>query len=105
MTEQKRRRRRRRMIRNIKRTIINLILFPARMPRINEDMVAQALKGSEIAGIAFLVVLLLRMANPDNINIIFVMMAAAVFLTLLSVIKLADYQDRLTELDLYGLHV
>lgn len=103
--EKRRLRRRRRFIRNVKRAITEILLAPARMPRVDVSMAEAAMRASETAGIIFVACLMLHMIKPQYMNVVFVAMAGSVFVVLLLVVKLGDYQDRLEELKNYGLNI
>lgn len=105
VAQKKRMRRRRRFRRNVKRTILNILLAPMRMPRITGDTLETAIKLSEVTGIVFIALLLAHLFNPELIGVFLVIVSAVVFAGCLLTIKLGDYQNQLEELRYYGFNI
>ena len=103
--QRKRMRRRRRFVRNCKRTVVNILLMPARMPKVSVTMIEQAMHASEIAGMVFIAVLLAHLFNPVIFKTAFVILTALIFVTFLLIVKLGDYQDQLEEMKYYGFNI
>jgi len=103
--QRRRLRRRRRFVRNVKRTILNIMLAPARMPRITSQTIDQAMKWSEITGTIFVTALMIQLSNPSTLCKFFTIISAVAFVTLLLTMKLGDYQDQLDELKYYGYNI
>lgn len=101
----KRLRRKRRFVRNIKRTVVAILLMPARMPKINSVMIDQAMHASEVSGMIFVALLMMHLFNPKLIALPLVVLSAMCFIFFLMVIKLGDYQDRLEEMRYYGYNI
>lgn len=103
--QRRRMKRRRRFVRNLKRTIISIMLAPAKMPRVTVQKIDQAMRMSEIAGAIFIAVLMLQLSNPSTLGKVVTFICAAVFVGLLLTVKLGDYQDQLEELKYYGYNI
>lgn len=103
--QRKRMRRRRRIVRNLKRTIYNIMVAPAKMPRITSQWIDQAMRYSEVAGMIFVISLTIQLANPNFLTKIGVILSAVAFLIFITTIKLGDYQDQLDELKYYGYNI
>lgn len=101
MSKKKRLRARRRFVRNVKRIIFNIIVAPARMPRVSGSLAEQAMRACEISGVVFVGILMAHLFNPDVFKTAFVVLAALVFVSFIIMIKLGEYQDSLEELRLY----
>lgn len=100
---QKRRlRRRRRIVRNVKKLILNILLAPARMPRVTVQMAETAMHYCEVTGIIFVASLIGHMFNSALIGTFFVVLTAIAFISCLLIIKLSDYQYQLEQMSYYG---
>jgi len=104
MSESQRRklRRRRKFVRGCKRTMTNIVLAPARMPRLTVDKVDRVMRFCEVIAVLFVAVLMLHMAAPQTVGRGIVIIVGLIFAALLAVIGLSDYQDKLVEYELYG---
>jgi len=100
--ERRRLRRRKKAARNIKRTVRGIVLAPARMPRFTIDKVERIMRLCELAAIAFVAILISHLALPELIGTFLVVVVGMVFVGLMLLIGLADYQDKLVEYELYG---
>lgn len=85
-----------------RRKLITLLMMPARLPKITEDVIDQAMKACEVMGIVFVALLMMHLISAEIMNIVFVILAAIVFVVLLAVIELGFYQRKLEELNLFG---
>lgn len=103
MSSTKRKQSKRRKTSNMMRRILkNILLAPARIPRITVDQVDRIMRTCEGVALLFVTVLMIHMAVPNVIGTGIVVIAGTVFVGLLAVILLADYQDKLVEYELYG---
>lgn len=91
-----------RAARRFKKGITNILLAPARMPRLTADKVDQIMRMCEGAAISFVAILMVHLAVPDVIGTTLVIVVGAIFALLMLMILLADYQDKLVEYELYG---
>jgi len=98
-------RRKKKRVKNIRKTIFALALAPGKLPRITGALVSRVMGYCEAAALIFVAVLLLHMAVPNTVPIILVVLCGAIFVGLLSVIALSDYQDKLEEYELYGFRI
>lgn len=107
MSEGKRRRirRRKKVVRGFKKTFIQLVFAPARIPKIRQDSVDLLMKLCEIAAIVFVSALVFHMAMPELISTAVVVFAGILFAVLLSLIKLADYQEMIEQYRYYGFRI
>lgn len=103
--QRRRLRRKKKFVRNFKRTLTNIILAPARMPRISGDKLDRLMHGCEIIAIAFVAVLMLHMAVPTIIGTLPVVVIGVAFAFFLFMIGLSDYQEKLVQYDLYGFKI
>ena len=103
--QRKRLRRRRRMVRNIKKIILNVLLAPARMPRVTTQMADTAMHYCEIVGILFVAALIAHMFNPQLFKTFIVVITATAFVVCLLTVKLSDYQNQLEEMSYYGFNL
>ena len=104
--ERKRLARRRRIKGTIRKNVTNLMFMPARMPKLNGYVIAYVTRMCEIAGLVFVGLLFLHLIRPEIVNVVFVIASAGLFIALLGVIKLGDYQERLGELlEYYGVKI
>ena len=98
-------RRRKRNIRNLKRGVSAVILAPGKMPRITGDFLAKSMKACEVASLVFVALLVLHMVAPLAVGTPLVVAAGVVFVGLMGVIALSDYQDKLDEYELFGFKI
>lgn len=107
MNDAKRRRLRRRAkaSRRIKRTVSEILLAPAKMPRITGDRAEALMKYCEMAALIFVAVLMFHMAAPELVGVLLVAGTGIVFGALLALICLGGYQDKLVEYELYGFKI
>ncbi len=66
--QRRRTRRRRRVARGFKKTFINVVFAPTRIPKIKQDSVDLLMRLCEIAALAFVTFLLFHMALPELIR-------------------------------------
>lgn len=92
----------RQMKRKARRKLVTLLMMPARLPRITEDIISQAMKACEVMGVIFVALLMLHLISSEIMSIVFVIIAAVIFAGLLAVIELGFYQRKLEELNLFG---
>lgn len=100
--QKKRMRRRRKFKRNTKRLILNILLMPARMPRISGIILERTTQLSDVTGLLFMAVLIGHMFNSELIGTFPVVATALAFAVCLLALKIGDYQDQLEELKYYG---
>lgn len=107
MSEGKRRRlrRKRRVIRGFKKTFINLVFAPARVPKIKHDTVDLLMRLCEGAALTFVSALVAHMAVPDLVRTGIVILAGIAFAVLLAVIKFSDYQEKIEQYRYYGFRI
>ncbi len=107
MSEGQRRRvrRRRRVVKGFKRTFINIVFAPARIPKIKQDTVDVLMRLCESAALAFVAILVMHIAMPELIKTGIVVFVGIVFAALLFVIKLSDYQHRIEQYRYYGFRI
>jgi hypothetical protein len=107
MSEGQRRRirRRRRVARGFKKTFINVVFAPTRIPKIKQDSVDLLMRLCEIAALAFVTFLVFHMALPELIRTGVVVFTGILFAIFLSLIKLADYQEKIEQYKYYGFRI
>ncbi len=107
MSEGQRRRirKRRRVVKGFKRTFINIVFAPARIPKIKQDTVDVLMRLCESAALAFVAILVMHIAMPELIKTGIVVIVGIVFAALLFVIKLSDYQHRIEQYRYYGFRI
>ena len=107
MSEGQRRRvrRRRKVVKGFKRTFINIVFAPARIPKIKQDTVDVLMRMCESAALAFVAILVMHIAMPELIKTGIVVFVGIVFAALLFVIKLSDYQHRIEQYRYYGFRI
>ena len=107
MSEGQRRRirRRRKVVKGFKKTFINVVFAPARIPRIKQDSVDLLMRLCEIAALTFVSALVFHMAMPELIKTGVVVFVGVLFAILLSLIKLADYQEKIEQYRYYGFRI
>ena len=105
-SSQKRRiRRRRRVVRGFRKTFINLVFAPTRIPKITNDMVDLLMKLSEIAAMTFVVALIAHIIAPDVIATAVLVIIGGLFATMIALIKLSDYQEKIEQYRYYGFRI
>ena len=107
MSEGQRRRirRRRRVARGFKKTFINVVFAPARIPKIKQDSVDLLMRLCEIAALSFVTLLVFHMALPEVIKTGLVVFTGILFVVFMSLIKLADYQEKIEQYRYYGFRI
>ena len=107
MSEGQRRRirRRRRVARGFKKTFINVVFAPTRIPKIKQDSVDLLMRLCEIAALTFVTLLVFHMALPELIRTGLVVFTGILFAIFLSLIKLADYQEKIEQYKYYGFRI
>lgn len=103
VSERRRKRRRQKFVRGVKKSIFQMIIAPARMPRIAGEVAHQVTRACEISGVIFAAMMFLYFVMPEMVNILFVLIPALLFVLFLFVLKLGDYQAKLEELKMYGI--
>ena len=96
---------RRRVIRGVKKTFINLVFAPARIPKIKQDTVDVLMKLCEIAAVGFVAALVAHMASPEFIRTGVVVVFGIAFVALIGAIKLSDYQEKIEQYRYYGFRI
>ncbi|MBO4267476.1 MAG: hypothetical protein J5910_09860 [Lachnospiraceae bacterium] len=103
--QRRRARRRRKISRGFRKTFINLVFAPARIPKIKQDTVDILMKACEIAALTFVSMLVLHITVPDVVKSGVVIICGAIFATLLFTIKLSDYQEKIEQYRYYGFRI
>lgn len=100
MSSAKRRRssRKRSMKRNLQKLLCTILLAPARMPKIRLTILDNTIRACEVTGIIFVILLLISLTTPTGLYVILSVCFAMIFVVLLFVIKLSEYQEHLEEL-------
>ena len=101
----RRRKRSSRIVRGCKKTFINLVFAPARIPKIRQDTVDTLMRLCEIAALVFVCVLVGHIAIPQLIRTGVVVVAGVIFAVLLGIIKLSDYQEKIEQYRYYGFRI
>ena len=107
MSEGKKRRirRRRKVVRGFRKTFINLVFAPARIPKIKQDTVELLMRLCETAAIVFAMVLVAHIVIPDVIRTGLVVICGIAFAALCGLIKLSDYQEKIEQYRYYGFRI
>jgi len=103
--QRRRMRRRRKVIRGFKKTFINIVFAPTRIPKIKRDTCDFLMKLCEIAALTFVSMLVLHMAVPTMVKTGIVVFTGAAFVILLGLIKLSDYQEKMEQYRYYGFRI
>ena len=98
-------RRRRKVARGVKKTFISLVFAPARIPKIKQDSVDLLMKLCEISALVFVCALVGHMSSPDFIGTGPVVFVGVLFGAFLSLIKLADYQEKIEQYRYFGFRI
>lgn len=96
---------RRRVARGFKKTFINVVFAPARIPKIKQDTVDLLMRLCEIAAVGFVAALVAHMASPDFIKTGIVVVFGIAFAVLIGAIKLSDYQEKIEQYRYYGFRI
>lgn len=107
MSESKRRRlrRKRKIVRGARKTLINLVFAPLRMPRITGNTVSVLMRLCEGAALLFVFLLLTHIWSPNVMPTFVVTLTGVIFAGLLFVIKLSDYQEMIEQYKYYGFRI
>lgn len=103
--QRRRLRRKRRMVRGMKKTFINVVFAPARIPKIKQESVDLLMRLSEIAAVTFAAALVAHIASPDLLKTGVVVFFGVIFTVLLSLIKLSEYQEKIEQYRYYGFRI
>ena len=95
-------RRRDRIRRGFRKTFINIVFAPARIPKITRDMVDVLMRACEVAAMTFVIVLIAHITSPDHIHVGVVIVTGGIFAALISLIKLSEYQEKIEQYRYYG---
>ncbi len=101
----RRARRRRKIVRGVRKTFINVVFAPMRMPKIKQESVDLLMRLCEISALAFVALLVAHIANPDFINTVPVVLTGIVFAGFGGLIKLSDYQEKIEQYRYYGFRI
>ena len=96
---------RRKVARGVKKTFINVVFAPARIPKIKQDTVDFLMRLCEIAAVGFVAALVAHMTSPDFIRTGVVVVFGVAFAALIGVIKLSDYQEKIEQYRYYGFRI
>ncbi len=96
---------RKKVARGVKKTFINVVFAPARIPKIKQDTVDFLMKLCEIAAVGFVAALVAHMASPDFIKTGIVVVFGIAFAVLIGAIKLSDYQEKIEQYRYYGFRI
>lgn len=103
--QKRRARRRRKVSRGLRRTLINIIFAPSRVPKIKQDTVDFMMNLCEITAVIFAFALVMHMAVPSVIKTGLVVFVGIVFAALLLAIKFSDYQEKIEQYRYYGFRI
>ena len=103
--QRRRLRRKRRVVRGMKKTFINVVFAPARIPKIKQESVDLLMRLSEIAAVTFAAALVGHIASPDLLKTGVVVFFGVIFVVLLSLIKLSEYQEKIEQYRYYGFRI
>ncbi len=98
-------RRRRKLVRGVKRTFINVVFAPMRMPKMKQESVDLVTRLCEIAALTFVALLVAHIAMPQLIGTAVVVIAGIAFAVLCGLIKLSDYQEKIERYRYYGFRI
>ena len=104
-TRRRRRKRHGGIGRIVRKTFINVVFAPARIPKIKQDTVDTLMRLCEIAALVFVSVLVIHIAVPQLIRTGAVVISGIIFAVLLGVIKLSDYQEKIEQYRYYGFRI
>ena len=107
MSNGRRRRARRhgRFVRGVRRTCINVVFAPMRIPRIKQESVDLLTRLCEIAAVVFAALLVAHIAMPHLVGTFAVVVTGAAFAVFASLIKLSDYQEKIEQYRYYGFRI
>ena len=88
--------------RRVRKTFINIVFAPARIPRITVEMVDMLMKLAEIAAMSFVVILIAHIVWPEAVAAGLLIVVGAIFALLVLLIKLSDYQEKIEQYRYYG---
>ncbi len=103
--QRRRARRRRKIVRGVRKTFLNVVFAPMRMPKIKQESVDLLMRLCEIAALAFVALLVAHIANPALVNTVFVVLTGIVFALFGALIKLSDYQEKIEQYRYYGFRI
>lgn len=89
----------------MKRVFTNIVLAPGKMPRMNAEKTERIMGICEIVSLVFVATLMLHLMVPEIMPVIVVFITGAAFVSLLMMILLGEYQDKLVEYELYGFKI
>jgi hypothetical protein len=98
-------RRRRKLVRGVKRTFINVVFAPMRMPKMKQESVDLVTRLCEIAALTFVALLVAHIAMPQLIGTAVVVIAGIAFAVLCGLIKLSDYREKIERYRYYGFRI
>ncbi len=101
----RRRKRHSRIVRGFKKTFINVVFAPARVPKIRQDTVDMLMRLCEIAALVFVCALVGHIALPQLVLTGVVVAAGVLFAVLLGTIKFSDYQEKIEQYRYYGFRI
>ena len=91
-----------RIRRGFRKTFINIVFAPARIPKITRDMVDVLMRACEIVAMTLVIALIAHITSPDIIHVSVVIVLGGIFAALISLIKLSDYQEKIEQYRYYG---
>ena len=103
--QRRRARRRRKITRGFRKTFINLVFAPARIPKIKQDTVEVLMRVCEIAALTFVSMLVFHITAPDIVKSGVVIICGTIFAALLFTIKLSEYQEKIEQYRYYGFRI
>lgn len=89
----------------MKKTFINVVFAPARIPKIKQESVDLLMKLCEIASLSFVLALVGHIAMPTLVKTGVVVALGVIFAILLALIKLSDYQEKIEQYRYYGFRI
>ncbi len=93
------------LARLFKKTFINIVFAPTRIPKITDDTVELLMRLGEGTAIVFVAALVAHIALPTLVPTGIVVIFGAAFAVLLSLIKLSDYQQMIEKYRYYGFRI
>lgn len=93
------------MVRGAKKTFINLVFAPLRMPRMTASVVSTLMRFCEVAAIVFTALLVAHMAAPEIVATGLVYLSGLLFVGLLLAIKFSDYQEKIEQYKYFGFRI
>ena len=101
----RRARRRRKIARGFRKTFLNVVFAPMRMPKIKRESVDLLMRLCEIAALTFVALLVAHIAMPQLIGTVPVVLTGILFAGFGTLIKLSEYQEKIEQYRYYGFRI